>query len=122
MELEGLAGAQKMYETLEDQLKMSGLKVQTVAEAANQAIRATVARAARIERLQEEFNATEIDNVIATPATPESLAQLTQQIIEACRELLAVPQGWRNSKEFGLAVDCLQQMLVEYNYAQDQMI
>jgi hypothetical protein len=94
----------------------------TIGEAATQALKEIAARAARIERLQLEFDEVEIDGgVIATPATPEGLNKLIEQILKACEELQAVPQGWRNSKEFKLAVDCLEKMLVEYRYQSDDL-
>ncbi len=102
-------------------MDISNVKVPTTSEAANQAIRETVARRERIERLQAEFNEVEIDSVIATPATPESLAELAQHIRESCQLILAVPEGWWNSKEFKLSLDCLQKLLVDYHYQADSL-
>lgn len=119
--MDSLKPAEPLCAALEQKLKLAGIPVLTIAESANQAIRETVARRERIERLQAEFDKAEIDSVIATPATPESLNRLAEQIKEAWTELQSVPQGWRKSKEFNLAADCLEQLLTEFHYQADSL-
>lgn len=84
---------------------MESTKELTIAEAATQAL-AEIA-------LKKELAALE-SKIGTDPATPESIAQLAQQIRESGAELEAIPEELRQHKNYKLAEYCHQMLKEEW--------
>jgi hypothetical protein len=123
MELEGLANAEKVYQSLVRELKMDGLKVPTIKESCEQALAEHAAakalreigRRQELAKLQAEFDATEHG---VDPASEESLARLGQYIREARQGLADMAPEHIGSPEHRLALACLEALIAEQG-AQD---
>ena len=129
MEFEGLAGAQKVFEMLEQRLKDGGLKVPTIKESCEQALREHAAAKAlksigrqqnlqKLERLQAEFDSIEPGT---DPASPESLERLVGQIREAYGELESLAAEHIGSPEHTLALDCLKALIAQYGIQESEL-
>jgi hypothetical protein len=100
------------------------IKIQTISEAANQALEQTAAAKAmrnlgrnqKLRELQAEFDSLEPGT---DPAMPESLNRLAQQIREAYAEIEALTPEQIGSPEHKLALDCLRALNMEYNFQSD---
>jgi hypothetical protein len=107
-------------------MDINNLKVPTIAESANQALR-EIANAKAIRYLgrnhQLQELQTQFDNLEpgTDPATPKSLSQLAQQIRDAYAELEGIGQEYLGSPEHKLALNCLKALIAEYNFQSDDL-
>jgi hypothetical protein len=119
MQFEGLKNAAKVCEALEQRLKEGVLKVPTIKESCEQALREHAAakalreigRRQELAKLQAEFDATEHG---VDPASEESLARLAQHIREARQGLADMAAEHIGSPEHKLALSCLKALVTEY--------
>jgi len=102
------------------------IKIQTIGEAANQALEQIAAanalraigRNQKLQELQAEFDATEHGK---DPATSESLNRLAEHVREAYAELETLAPEHIGSPEHKLALDCLKALIAEYNFQSDDL-
>jgi hypothetical protein len=111
MELESLANAPQVCEALELELKRKGLKIPTIKEAANQALREHAARKEELEQLRAELNSLEpgID-----PATPESLSRIGQYVRDMQADMEAIPAEQRKTQNYKIAEHCHEMLKEEW--------